>query len=630
MNKLRKFFLRSAGMTMILKGITGVQAIPHFADTGTDSLETTKRQLHPPTKIHFEDRVEIVTALNKKGEELLNEQKKRDHLRKSIEGEKTALNDIAKKAGFTSSSIEVLKDKNCFINTITQKDAKEFGNLSALVYDIDQKKTLRKASTKATKLDRDISTKLGEIAMLEDKFSSIASSLDKFDAFKKSLKVFGIELDKKASVSAVQLALNSRINTIEEEVRQLQDQKSVENTEYLDEARTVFGRNLHGMKYEVEGVFHRNNGEFSGAAAYDKDNHKLVLSFAGSKSWGDWTKNLFGWNRKLSKSHGLLSNISFHGGFGSHFDDNADSFFSFMKSWLTKFKAENPTQTLKLVGTGHSLGGSLGEIFSAAAKEMAENLGIKVDIGIMTFGAPNTVNANTLDNYTKVLGGAGNVIRFAHSYDPVPKLVFWKTAPGAVTVKGDTSLLYDVNGTMELPVRVNPHSSEDYYHASETVFQEWEKNLTPLKSHLTRITQLESQEKASEAAIGSIASEAHQLLADLANQDKLSAAVFQDEYESYVRKQQEELEAIKADFRALGRSLQARIKESKPVSAQDMQHFEEQFKDFERRLKEKNDFILSLQKEKAWEAYARKISADFAALRERIATDSLFLSSILG
>lgn len=364
----------------------------------------------------------------------------------SIAREKETLKGIAEKAGFTSSSVEVLKDKNCFLNTITKKDAKEYGNLSALVYDIDQKKTLGKANTKITKLDRDISTKLGEVAMLEEKFSSISKSLDKFDTFKKSLKVFGIELDKSATVADVQRAINTRINAIEEEVGRLQDQKSVENTNYLAEAKRVFGRNLQGMKYDIEGVFHRNNGEFSGAAAYDKDNHKLVLSFAGSKSWGDWTKNLFGWNRKLSKSHGLLSNISFHGGFGSHFDDNADSFFSFMKSWLTRFKTENPEQTLKLVGTGHSLGGSLGEIFSAAAKEMAESLGIKVDIGVMTFGAPNTVNANTLDNYTKVLGGAGNVIRFAHSYDPVPKLVFWKTAPGAVTVKGDTSLLYDVNG----------------------------------------------------------------------------------------------------------------------------------------------------------------------------------------
>jgi hypothetical protein len=630
MSKIRNLFIRSAGLSMILKGITGVQAIIPFEATSIDNLETTKRQLRPPTKIHFEERVEIVTALNKKGEELINEQKKRERLRTSIEEEKKTLNDIAEKAGFTSSSVEVLKDKNCFLNTITQKDAKEFGNLSALVYDIDQKKSLGKASTKATKLDRDISTKLGEVVMLEEKFSSISQSLDKFDTFKKSLKVFGIELDKKANVADVQRALNTRINTLEEDIRQLQDQKSVENTKYLDEARSVFGRNLQGMKYNIEGVFHRNNGEFSGAAAYDKGNHKLVLSFAGSKSWGDWTKNLFGWNRKLSKSHGLLSNISFHGGFGSHFDDNADSFFSFMKSWLTKFKTENPEQTLKLVGTGHSLGGSLGEIFSAAAKEMAESLGIKVDIGIMTFGAPNTVNANTLDNYTKILGGAGNVIRFAHSDDPVPKLVFWKTAPGAVTVKGDTSLLYDVNGTMELPVRVNPHSSDDYYHASATVFQEWEKNLHPLKSQLARIAQLEDQEKAAEKAIGSIASEAHQLLADLANQDKTSAAVFQDEYESYVRKQQEELAAIRADFRDLGLSLKTRIKENKPFSAQEMEAFRAQFENFELRIKEKQDFILSLQKEKAWEAYAREISADFEALRDRIAADSLFLSTILG
>lgn len=110
---------------------------------------------------------------------------------------------------------------------------------------------------------------------------------------------------------------------------------------------------------------------------------------------------------------------------------------------------------------------------------------------------------------------------------------------------------------------------------------------------------------------------------------KISAAVFQDEYGSYVKKQQEELEAIRAEFKVLGMNLKTRIKENKPFSTQEMQIFEQQFKEFERRIKEKQDFILSLQKEKAWEAYAREISADFAALRERIATDSLFLSMIM-
>lgn len=73
---------------------------------------------------------------------------------------------------------------------------------------------------------------------------------------------------------------------------------------------------------------------------------------------------------------------------------------------------------------------------------------------------------------------------------------------------------------MELPVRVNPHSSDDYYHASEVVFQEWERNLNPLKAQLARIAQLESTERATEDVIGLIAGEAHRLLSDLANQDK--------------------------------------------------------------------------------------------------------------
>ena len=629
----KKLLFRTAGVSILIKGLTGVYATSQGMDDDRSSMSIAKplRQkldLKPPQKIHFEDRVELVKSLNKKGEKYAVASQKRQKIQNDISAEKETLDKFAKAAGFTTDSTDILKNPNCFLNTVTQQDAKEYANLSALVYDIDQKKSLGKMPSKVTKLDRDISTKLDEISMLQEKLASIpkSSNVKDFESLKTSLTIFKIKLDRQAGVPEAQMAINHRITELEKEVSGLQVTKSVENTQFLEETKNVFALNLQGMKYDIEGVFHRNNGEFSGAAAYDKDNHKLVLSFAGTKSWTDWGKNVLGMNRKLSKSHGLLSNISFHSGFGSHFDDNADSFFSFMKSWLTQYKQNNPNKDLTLVGTGHSLGGSLGEIFSAATKEMAESMGIKVNLGIMTFGAPNTVNANTLENYTQRIG-AGNVLRFAHRYDPVPVAVFWKSAPGGVTVKRDTSLLYDVNGTMELPVRVNPHSSDDYYHAAEKVFEDWEKSMTPLKAQLKLVSDLQNEEKEIETTIGKIATEAHQAFVNLAVQDQLSAAVFESEYKSYIKKQQEEAAEIMRDFRKLSQEISQVTPQT--ITPTDMQQLIEKFKKFENRIKEKKAFIESLQKDRAWKTYVEQISDDFAAMQARIAAESMFLSSIL-
>lgn len=49
MSKLKKFLLRSASLTMLIKGITSVHAIPTFEEVSIDRLETTKRQLQHPS-----------------------------------------------------------------------------------------------------------------------------------------------------------------------------------------------------------------------------------------------------------------------------------------------------------------------------------------------------------------------------------------------------------------------------------------------------------------------------------------------------------------------------------------------------------------------------------------------------
>lgn len=643
---LKKIFLPSASVIIMLKGITGLQAmlpIEEVTKTMPPANKRRHKELAKPEGIHYKDRVNLIREINKSDAELTNALNNRTRIHAELEAEKKELEALAPQAGFTLEAISILRDEDCFLNRVTMQDAKAYGNLSTLVYDIDQQKMLKNVSATVTELDRQIAAHLDQISFLENRqkeLGGVVKSPKEFDKFKKSLSVFGINFNEKANLSDVQDAIVGKISEVQKKYTALQRQKDAQGTQYLKEAQKVFANNLQGMNYEVEGVFHRNNGEFSGAAAYDKEHKKLVLSFAGSKSTMDWVKNIFGWNRKLSKGHGLLSNIAFHSGFGSHLDDNADSFFSFMRGWLEKFKAENPEEALELVGTGHSLGGSIGEIFSAAAKEMAEAMGIKVKLGIMTFGSPNTVNAATLDNYTKIIGGAGNVLRFAHSFDPVPKIVFWKSAPGGVTIEKDTSLFYDVNGVLELPIRVNPHSADDYYHASEKAFEEWEKSFSTLKGRFQNFTQLEQQEREINQQIGLVSKNAHEKLVELVNQDKISAATFADEYDEYVAQQRAEVDTLTKELKALRREIRQRLSTKEKSSRfnlirlvstetpkadltiKEKEELSKKITDLRQRINEKNNFIESLSAEQAWKPYVEEIQAEFARLMESILSDS--------
>jgi hypothetical protein len=619
----------SAGVGLILKGIF----VPHAAQASTvgedETSKSSRTSSHArPKKIHFNERIDLVNSLNQQGTQLNAQKKHLSQIEARLAAQKQELEKSASLAGFSGDSSQILRDQNCFMNRVTVEDAAQYGTFSSLVYSIEKNKDLVKASTKTTQRDREISVKQQEIDMLAKEILHIPSDHKGLKNFVKNInRTIGSKLDVEDSTYAqIQETINGRLDALHKEVDALQQAKTLADSVYIEAARQRFALNLQGMNYEIKGVFHRNDGQFSGVGAYDKDKKKLVLSFAGSKSLSDWAKNLFGWNQKLSSRHGLLSNISFHSGFGSHLDDNADSFFSFMRGFLEDFKKDNPNGTLNLIGTGHSLGGALGEIFGAAAKELAASMGVKVDLGIMTFGAPNTVNQNTLGAYTKLIGGAGNVIRIAHSYDPVPKLVFWKSAPGALSIEEDNSLFKDVNGTMMLPVNTNPHNSDEYYHSAGLVFSKWQEKLSPVKAYLGAVQNLEAQKEEAEKSIGQIASQAHQLLMDLANQDKNSADIFEDEYEHYVSQQQEELKPLQGSLRALSRDLASRKEKGDVFTFQEQEDFMNQIRALQKKVADKQDFIKNLQKDTAWRGYANQISDEFDRLMSEISSDSLLLS----
>lgn len=437
-----------------------------------------------------EERMAILRCVYDRTKDAETAQENYGPVREKRQESENILKTQIKKTGLSDVPLDGLDDffrQDSFLRRVTQDDVETYGNFSAAIYGVsedDHKKEQTWASADGAKYDREINDIYDQIDVLEKrqkemtKRSKTAKNvLDLLRIESQNLRALGVSFgaEDPLTFDLMTQKIRQKIGDLQKNLDALNRQSKIEKTKYLNGAKDLFSANLRGKDYEVAGVFHRNNGEFSGAALYEQDKNKLVLSFAGSKSVLDWVKNLFGWNQKLSSKHGLLQNISFHSGFGSHLDDNAESFFAFMRTWLVDFKKQHPGETLELVGVGHSLGGALAEIFTAAAKQIAESMDIPVKVGVMTFGAPHIVNANSLENYNAIMGGGMNTMRFEQGFDPVPKAVFWKTASGP-SIQRDVSLFQDVNGTMMLPINLNPHSAEEYYHSASKVFSLWKRD----------------------------------------------------------------------------------------------------------------------------------------------------------
>lgn len=434
-----------------------------------------------------EERMDILRCVYDRTKESEIAQDKYESAKNARLDSENILKTQIKKTGLGNVPLDGLDDffnQDSFLKRVSQNDVETYGNFSAAIYNVgddDQKQKNTKASEASTKIDREINDIYDQIDVLKKRQKDITKRskttknvLDFLRVERKNLGALGVSFSDNDAVTfdVITQRIREKTTALQTRSDELNRQSKMEKTQYLNSAKNLFDTNLKGKDYDVAGVFHRNNGEFSGAALYEKDKNKLVLSFAGSKSTLDWVKNLFGWNQKLSSKHGLLQNISFHSGFGSHLDDNAESFFAFMRTWLSDFKKQHPGETLELVGVGHSLGGALSEIFTAAAKQIAESMDIPVKVGVMTFGAPNIVNKESLENYNDIMGGGMNIMRFEQGFDPVPKAVFWKTSSGA-SIQKDVSLFKDVNGTMMLPINLNPHKAEEYYHSASKVYGLW-------------------------------------------------------------------------------------------------------------------------------------------------------------
>jgi len=398
-----------------------------------------------------------------------------------------------------------------FVKSETQQEAsklaEELVNMSAAVYEADS--TNLKAVLASRKDLNEELKKYNKIDSIKDDWDTLLKARETMNSasienIKNAKKIKNIEkiregyfilLKQYAKVKdddIFERAKNDRnqerflfenaINNLEQEIKTAYlSQKLL----YRQEVEAMISRNVNtaGTIDKVVHVFTRNNGEFSGYVGYSSKENRLYVCFAGSKTRNDWIKNFQAWNGGTQAASGLLQGLVFHSGFAKIFNEAAPEFIESMTQFFKDNEEVLKNKGLEICGTGHSLGGALAEMFTAATNEMVKKHipNIKTKISVVTVGTPNNIAKAVSGTYDEKFNGAGNVIHFAHKYDPVPSLAFWRSNNAVARVQdGMDSLLYN-HHKMFIWLNINPHSSEGYSHAISQAIKEWKKKLIPLQ-----------------------------------------------------------------------------------------------------------------------------------------------------
>lgn len=430
--------------------------------------------------------------------------------------------------------IGISQDSNCLLNRLTEKEVGNLGNLSAAVYDayynnIPGVQLPSKKDLAALKLESDYRERTKLISAIEnlDNFSTEILKGDK-KATKNILTVInglnmhditldaGVVKNNKGkvteitSVAHVKKSIFAVLEGVEKDIREKELISGGQNPAHAENVKRALLRSaIYGDKYEAKHVLYRNGGEFSGIVLYNKEDKELVFAMAGSKSLWDWYRNFNGWNGRLSGVTGTLSGMHVHAGFAEHFNGIQDSWGVFIRNFMKEFKQENPNESLNLVGTGHSLGGALAEIFTLSSAEVAESEGVTLGKrGTVTFGAPNVFNPADMQEVIERMGGKGNFIRVQDRYDPVPHACFWRDSPGVV-IQGSAGLFTDEAGVLALPVRFNPHSSADYAAFATKIFGKYKQKLSAIRADAVQLEGYQSDINTAHSTIKRVALESN-------------------------------------------------------------------------------------------------------------------------
>ena len=167
-----------------------------------------------------------------------------------------------------------------------------------------------------------------------------------------------------------------------------------------------------------------------------------------------------------------------------------------------------------------------------------------------------------------------------------------------------------------LPIRVNPHSSNDYYHAAETVFKQWKEEFNHLQRQVSILNILQEKTKEKTAEIREVSKEAHQLLGKLANQDQNSADVFEDEYREYQKKIEKEFESLQSELGVLLNKMQPL--ETKALSRQEQVQLTKEARLLKNKIEKKKEMLKELSQDKAWQPYIALMDQEFENLQKSL------------
>jgi hypothetical protein len=614
------------GGLLRIKPIEGEETFPIKIDTPLDDF---KSQMTPQQKKSLLDERSLMVSQmlddHKKLTELSEKQKKLEDNLKSYRYDEQIDEEIKKMNG-SKELLGILADKNALINTLSSDDAQRYAALSALAYEEYTEGRLKRSKlstqtdleiTKNTKLLESLKSyesNLSDLFKLKDP-QKIASQIKKFKAGLKD--IFGVDVGESNQYDVINEAISKKINNLSDQIEKLKEDALLAQSDDMIKLQKVLKQNRFAKDLEVKGIFYRNDGEFSGFAAYDTNNHRLHLVFAGSKSRGDWIKNLFGWNAKASARRGLLTNMNIHAGFLSHLENLSDESFEMAYKMIKTLSDQKPDKPLEISGTGHSLGGALATLFTAAAKQMAESMGVHVKASGVTFGAPNLVHGGSVDTLNKLFGGAGNWVRFEHSKDPVPLAVFWKDNPG-VSIRYNGSIFWDTANAMQI-FGQNPHGSDNYYHSVKTHAELWQQSVQQLRSIVQAKEEKLSEIRNIKSEANKVSSSLNKKMIAVVNFDVEHASHLAKEKSSYINRLTKEIEEYESSLKkafSQAESLEKQFEEG-GLSESMIAPLSSQLEELHAKMERARFLMEDVEKNKVWQQLTKeKVKSKFDRINE--------------
>lgn len=340
---------------------------------------------------------------------------------------------------------------------------------------------IKQLEAQIEKINSSVTTRKGTIAINREEIERIFRDRGKSDEVIATIgQASGITLvsmleHQKGEIEQTNKELNKLLQL---EISAQKLQRFLDSGTYMGVASEP-GNTALAKKLEAKGIFYRHDGQASGFAAYSPEENTLYISIAGTKSWSDFFSDIQAWKAIVALSEGgdLLENMKFHSGFASIFGKFYSQTSESAKRIIQPLCEDVKTRgvgPLKIITTGHSLGGALAIVYAAAIKKWASSRGCDVEVGSVTFGSPSIISASSqkalVDRFTHGgSAGYGNIVNIRHKYDPVPRLAIHLTLPGIVIPFG-LGMFVDRMGDINLVPTLNPHGMGNYMQGADIEF----------------------------------------------------------------------------------------------------------------------------------------------------------------